>query len=207
MSAYQTLNFRITGIAPLLMHNGRLADPLDPHSQALAAATSRRGKVEADHLEIARLEFLGSLYLDGGEPCIPAEMIEAALIRGAAKAKKASVAKAAILVRSNARLIYDGPRDPRGLWDAGTAFRHRTGVRVGMMRVMRTRPRFDGWSAEVGIDFLPALIDARDVQTFLTVAGEQIGIGDWRPRCGRFSVAASEQPASKHPPARPRRRS
>lgn len=61
MSAYQTLHFRITGIAPLLMHNGRLADPLDPHSKALADAARRRGKIEADHLEIARLEFLDSL--------------------------------------------------------------------------------------------------------------------------------------------------
>ncbi|WP_128080164.1 hypothetical protein [Roseicella frigidaeris] len=206
MSAYQTLHFRITGIAPLLMHNGRLADPLDPHAQALAAAARKRGKVDSDHLEIARLEFLGSLYLQGGEPCIPAEMVEAALIRAAAKKKKATVAKAAMLIRSNAPLLYQGPRDPHALWSAGAAFRHRTGVRVGMTRVMRTRPRFDDWSADISVDFLPTMIEARDLADFFDIAGEQVGIGDWRPRCGRFVVAAREAPASKRPTPRTRRR-
>ena len=38
--------------------------------------------------------------------------------------------------------------------------------------------------------FLPSLLNAGDVRNFLTAAGEQIGIGDWRPRFGRFIVAA-----------------
>lgn len=118
-------------------------------------------------------------------------MIEAALIRAAAKRKKATVAKAAVLIRSNAPLLYQGPRDPHGLWSAGDAFRHRVGVRVGMIRVMRTRPRFDNWFADISIDFLPTMIEAEDLGDFLAVAGEQIGIGDWRLRCGRFTVAAS----------------
>ena len=207
MSAYQTLNFRITGAAPLLMHNGRLADPLDPHAKALAEATRKRGKLEADHTEIARLEFLGSLYLDGGMPCIPAEMLEAALIRAAAKTKQGAVAKAGLLIQRNCPLVYEGPRDPKGLWDAGSAFRQRAGVRVGMTRVMRTRPRFDHWSADIAIDFLPTLLDPKSLRSFLDIAGEQIGIGDWRPRCGRFTVMATEELLMEPAPRQRRRRS
>ena len=76
MSAYKELKFRITGVAPLLFHNGQLADPINPHTRSIAELTSKRKKVEADHAEIARREFLGSLYLMDGEPCIPGEMIE-----------------------------------------------------------------------------------------------------------------------------------
>ena len=36
MSAYQTLKFKINGASPFSMHNGRLCDPLDPHSQSIA---------------------------------------------------------------------------------------------------------------------------------------------------------------------------
>ena len=32
-------------------------------------------------------------------------------------------------------------------------------------------------------------INAKDVKTFLATAGEQVGLGDWRPRFGRFSIA------------------
>jgi len=88
LSGYKTLRFRITGASPLLMHNGLLADPLNPHAKALAQISARRRKTEADHVRLAELEFLGSLYLSGGMPCLPAEMIEAALVRAAAQERR-----------------------------------------------------------------------------------------------------------------------
>ena len=68
-------------------------------------------------------------------------MIEAALIRGAKKAKRGPAAKADILVESNAPLEYDGPRDPKALWE-NERFRLRVPVKIGTSKVMRTRPRF-----------------------------------------------------------------
>ena len=58
MSRYRTLRFRITGAAPLLMHNGRLADPLDEHARAMARVADKRPKTEADHLRLAELELI-----------------------------------------------------------------------------------------------------------------------------------------------------
>lgn len=188
MSAYQELKFRITGVSPFLMHNGQLADPLNPHSRSIAEVTGKRKKTDADHVEMGRREFFGSLYLTGGEPCIPAEMLEAALIKGAMKEKRGPQAKAGVLVEKNAVLEYDGPRDPKALWD-DARFRFRVAVKVAQAKVMRTRPRFDGWAAEVGIKFLPALLNERELRSFLVTSGEQIGIGDWRPRFGRFVVS------------------
>lgn len=188
MSAYKTLKFKITGIAALIMHNGQTADPLNQHSQSIAQITSIRKKTEADHREVAKREFFAGFYLSQGEPCLPPEMIEKALIQGAMKAKRGPAAKAAIIVEANTPLLYAGPRKPAELW-ADEKFQLRVPVKVGTSKVIRTRPRFDDWSAEIEIKFLPSLLNEREIRSFLVAAGEQIGIGDWRPRFGRFAVS------------------
>ena len=115
VGAYQSLRFMITSVSPLLHHNGQLADPLNPHSKAIARVSSKRKKTEADHGELAELEYLGSLYLSGGVPCIPAEAMEAALVRAASLKRRGPKAKAGLVVRDDLSLVYDGPRDPRVL--------------------------------------------------------------------------------------------
>lgn len=197
MSSYQTLRFRITGVSPLLFHNGNLADPLNEVARAMAQISGRRRKTEADHRRLAELEFKGSLYLCGQQPCIPEEMMEAALAKAAGLQRRAMKAKAGLVVRHPLVLQYDGPKEADGLWKDGR-FQLRCGVRIGSVRVMRTRPKFTEWQAELVVDFLPHLLNAADVTNFLTTAGEQIGIGDWRPRYGRFfaePVAATEPDA------------
>jgi hypothetical protein len=170
------------------MHNGQTADPLNLHSLSIAEITSKRKKTEADHLEIAKREFFAGLYLTNGEPCIPGEVMEAALIRGAMKEKRGPDAKAGLIVENYARLDYDGPRQRDALW-ADEKFRLRIPAKIGTSRVIRTRPRFNAWSAEIVVKFFPSLLNAKDIRSFLETAGEQIGIMDWRPRFGRFSVA------------------
>lgn len=187
MSAYKTLKFRITGVAPLLMHNGQTADPLNPHSQSIAEITSKRKKTDADHKELSRREFYAGLYLMNGEPCLPAEMIEAVLTKGAMKEKRGPAAKAGIIVENNAKLEYTGPRKPDALW-TDEKFRLRVPAKVGTSKVIRTRPRFDEWSAAIVVKYLPSLLNEKDIRSFLVTAGEQIGVGDWRPRFGRFAV-------------------
>ena len=188
MSPYEELKFTITGVAPLIHHNGQLADPLNPHSQSIAELSGKRKKTEADHREMAKREFYAGLYLFNGEPCIPFEVIESALIEGAKKERRGPAAKAGILAEQHARLDYDGPRKPDALWN-DEKFRLRVPVRVTQSRVMRTRPIFHGWSAEIALRYMPHIVSAKDVKNFLVTAGEQVGIGDWRPRFGRFTVA------------------
>jgi hypothetical protein len=189
MSGYKELKFKITGVAPLILHNGQTADPLNQHSRSIAEIAGKKKKTEADHREMAKREWFAGLYLMNGEPCIPFQTIEAALIEGAKKEKRGPAAKAGILVEKHARLDYTGPRKPDLLWK-DERFQFRVPVRVGQARVMRTRPMFDKWSAELVVKFVPTMLDAKDVRNFLVTAGEMIGIGDWRPRFGRFAVAA-----------------
>jgi hypothetical protein len=190
LSVYQILTFKVTGVVPLLMHNGQLVDPLNRHSQSIAQITKKKKKTDADHREVSRREFFGSLYLDAdGGPCIPSEMQEAAIVRGAMKEKRGPAAKAGILVEDNARLDYHGPRDPHELWK-DEQFHLRVPARVGAQKVMRTRPHFSEWASTFVIKYIPTLLNAAEVRSFLVAAGEQIGIGDWRPRFGRFRVEA-----------------
>lgn len=190
MSGYQTLTFRLRGIAPLLMHSSRLADPLSPAARALAEITTKRRKTVADHEEMARREWYGGLSVDADKaPCVPLEVLEAAIAAGARAEKRGKQALAGVIVEAPAKLDYDGPRDLAELW-ADERFRLRVPVKVGTARVMRTRPRFDGWSALVVVKVLPDFVNTADIRRFLVTAGEQIGIGDWRPRFGRFVIEA-----------------
>ena len=187
MSAYHSLRYKIIGASPLLHHSGQLADPLNPHAKAIAQVAGKRKKTEADHMRLAELEFAGSLWLSGGVPCIPGEAMEAAIVKAAQGARQGPKAKAGLMVRDDLRLQYDGPKDPRALWD-DPRFRLRCGVRIGTSRIMRTRPHFPTWEAELVIDYLPGMLNPQDVRNFVVVAGEQVGVGDWRPRFGRFRL-------------------
>lgn len=184
---YQTLRFRLTSVSPLVVHNGQLADPLNPIAKAMRKVSQKRAKTEADYEELARLEFLGGLYLNDGEPCIPGTLIEATLTEAAKKARRGQQAKAGLLADGMFPLQYEGPRDPEGLW-ADQNFRLVAGVKVQRNRVMRTRPIFRDWSCEVAVDFLPDQLNPGDVEEMFRTAGAVVGIGDWRPKFGRFTV-------------------
>lgn len=188
----QKLSFKIKGIAPLMMHNGRLADPDDPYSRAMKVITSNRKKTDADLEEIARLEFLGGLYLNKDEQVvIPGFVFEATLIGKGGAARKERMGKeaaAALWVTRDFPLIYDGPQTPDELWK-DKQFVDQSMVRVQTSKVKRTRPIFRDWDAEIVVEFNDNLIDEKQVKRWIEVAGEQVGLCDWRPRLGRFSVS------------------
>ncbi|EIM25758.1 hypothetical protein [Microvirga lotononidis] len=186
---YQNLKFRLTGVSPLICHNGQLADPLNSIAKEMKKVSSKRAKTDADFEELARLEFFGGLYLDNGEPVIPGEIVEAALVEAARKQKKGQQAKAGILSVGNFPIEYEGPRTVNELW-ADDRFRLTVGVKVQRNKVMRTRPIFRDWSCEISIDFLPGQLNRSEVEEMVRTAGTVVGIGDWRPKFGRFMAQA-----------------
>jgi hypothetical protein len=183
----ETIHLKFTGDRPLLMHSGRLSDPLDPIVHELSKITGKRMKTRADHEEIARIEWYGGLWLSNGRPCIPPEAIEGAFITAARSRRKGKQACAGLLVEGPALLDYDGPKVPDELWK-DESFRLRHGVRVNNARTMRTRPRFANWSAKVTTTFLPTLLNRAEVIEIFHIAGFLVGIGDWRPKYGKFAV-------------------
>ncbi len=58
----QKIKVRLTGLGGMLMHNvDELANPMSELCKAMKKITGKRKKVDADHEELARLEFVGSL--------------------------------------------------------------------------------------------------------------------------------------------------
>lgn len=175
-----------SGGSSLVMHNERLADPLDPIVRDIAAISKKRNKTEADHMEIARLEFGGGLYTNGNGPMLPAWNILRCLQDGAKRHKRgADVLRGVYPINEHADVQYDGPRDPEELWkDGGFALRKTVGIQRS--RTMRTRPIFTEWQAELPVEVDSTVFDLDTLKVCWTDAGKYAGIGEMRPVYGRF---------------------
>lgn len=182
----------LTGTAPLLMHNSRLSNPLDPATKALKKVTSKRQKTDDDHEQIARLEFAGGLYLDPDVgPFIPGQNIARCLVDGAKLTKMGVKVTRGVFISTDVNpLSYKGPRAEQSLWDQG--WRHMASVKVGTSRTMRCRPWFPEWAVQAEGVLDPAVLELDDLVTIASNAGSLIGLGDWRPRFGRFTATVQQ---------------
>ncbi len=185
--AWQTLNYQIRSSAPLIMHNGQMANPLNKFAKSLKQISSKRAKTDADYEEMARIEFLASLYMSPDGPVIPAFVIDATLINAAKKSKEGIAAKSGAFCLDHAQLEYNGPRAADALW-ADESFRHVALVRVANARVARTRPVFASWSAVVSVNIETSIVNPARVDDWFAIAGTQVGLMDWRPQHGRFQA-------------------
>lgn len=185
--AWQELKYRLMSDCPMLVHNGQTADPLNKWSKAMKAINSKRKKTDADYEEIARLEFFAGLYMGQHGPVIPAPNVDAMLIAAAKQNRQGPLAKSGLYCAKDADMLYDGPRTAEAMWKE-ERFRHTAIVRIGMSKVVRMRPIFRSWSTVVTLQTEDTVVNAAQVDEWMFIAGRQIGLGDWRPQHGRFSV-------------------
>ena len=192
---YRFYRVTIKGICPMLMHNGQLADPLNPFSKAMKSVTGKRKKTESDLAEMANIEWRGGLYVDAHQQLIlPSRVLEATIAKGASKSKEGKQALSGLFVESNGLLDYRGKGATLDEMCADPDFRLTVGVRVGQSRVMRTRPILHDWSATFDVSASTEVVtDSAAVNRWLRDAGAFVGIGDYRPRYGRFIVDQFEE--------------
>lgn len=183
------IRMTLTGTTPLLMHNSQLSDPLNPITKALKDISSKRTKTEDDHWEMARVEFLGGLYHDPElGPYIPGANLHRCLNEGAKLNKLGRhVERGVVVIDEMLPLAYLGPRDVDGLW-ADENFRSRLSVGVTTSRVMRTRPQFRKWAMEAELIVDTDQLDFGQISGIAEKSGAMIGLGDYRPHYGRFTV-------------------
>lgn len=193
--AQQSYSFKITGIAPLIVHNGELADPFYSFSQEIKKISGKRKKTEADHEMMAKLEWRGGLYVNEGKLIVPSDCFEASLVGAAKLSRLGKDAARGLFVEDH--LLIEGDGVPESVDEAALdemydsrKFVFRKGVRVGTAKVMRTRPIFGaGWSARAAIVFNDAVFNKQQIEDLAEAAGSQIGLCEWRPRYGRFVVS------------------
>lgn len=183
----QILKYHLDGVSPLMMHNGQLADPLNPYAKAIKQITAKRKKTDADHEEIGRLEWHGSLYLTGGKLCVPFHAQRATLYNAAKTLRLGPKVKAGLFVYDHAILQYDGPMDLDVLW-ANERFRDRRNMGVNGSTIMRTRPIFETWSLDIVITYNDELLNNSEVDQFVNIGGMQIGLLEDRPTHGRYKA-------------------
>lgn len=183
----------LTGAFPLLMHNSRMADPLDPIVKAKQKLTSKMKKTDADHEEIAHLDFLGGLYIDSDVgPYLPADNIQRCLLDAARLNRLGPKCERGVFIDSDVNpLAYDGPRTAEEMWSQ-EQFRFRRSVKTGKgknaPRTMGCRPIFRQWRAQAHGLLDESQINLDELRAIADNAGTFIGIGDWRPRYGRFTA-------------------
>lgn len=201
---YKQINLTIKGIVPLIMHNSfHLVNPRSTITKLLKSITSKRSKVDDDHLLIGHLEWIASLYMTedievsldktnlvyscSGVPCIPGESLEAMLIQAGKKHKLGQQAKTGIICDGNFPLLYTGPKTVVELWENGN-FTDVRAVNVQKNKVMRTRPIFKEWALNFNINYLSDTIAEHQVIQSVETAGAVSGLGDYRPKFGRFII-------------------
>lgn len=186
--AQQELDFKIRGIAPLLMHNGRLADPLDKFSKELKALSGQRKKTEETYVAMSRVEWFAGLYTNAqGLLILPSTLIEACIGGGAKCSKLGRAFKSAVLVPDDALLVIDTRKPIAELFEDEN-YRDVRAVKVGQARVMRTRPIFKTWSTTFTVSFDDEQVNEAEVTRAVEDAGLRVGLCDYRPKFGRFEV-------------------
>ena len=177
MSATQIINVTVKGAAPLLQH--RFAT--EKQTEAPVRASGKRNYDS---------EALDALYtLRDGTIYQPATHFEQAIKKSAAKfliggrGKKSykELVQCALLVKPDCIVhkIQKYNVDRRA-------------VIVNKSRIMRERPIFPEWELEFEIHLLDVQLKIEAVNTILVDAGQYVGIGDYRPKYGRFIVTRFE---------------
>jgi hypothetical protein len=202
----EKLKVTLRGIAPLLTHNGMLVDPRNVFTREIDAAQKayKKAKSDAAFDALAKVEWLGGLYTDApitftrdgntvevktdANIGLIGEQIERSIIK-AVGVKEVRAFKAGVIVEGFFPLIVGGKKMTvqRSFGDARFALT--VPAKIGMAKVMRTRPHFPEWEIEAVVNYNDALIKKRDLQDAIVRAGQTIGVGDWRPKFGRFEVA------------------
>lgn len=189
----KTLQFRIEGTLPLLMHNVRLANPLDPFQLRLEKLSkiSAKKRSQQDWENVMRAEWEGGLYTDEeGRPCVPATCVNGFMYQAARQRSLGPAFGRAGLFCTDSRFKYPGPSDLEALW-ANENFRHAQMVTNPGQRtkILRVRPRFHPWSLTFDLCFEEIeSVSVESVAEVVENGGRRLGLGDGRPQYGRFEV-------------------
>ena len=184
------LQLDLKGTSQMILHNGQTANPLNKYSRQLKAISGKRNKTDEDFEAMAKIEFMAGLYSNGnGTYTLPAHNLEAAMLEGAKKHKNGRLIQGGAFISEDPVLHFPGDTlTPEQLWEGGE-HALMVSVRVQKNRVMRTRPILpSGWTTTVEVLYDPAVIEEPAIRQAFEVAGQERGIGDWRPKYGRFIV-------------------
>lgn len=187
----------VVGKKPLLLHNVDLANPLNPWARKMTdlRGTPSKRRTEKWHEAMAYVSFMGAFYdipgVDG--IALPAENVRRSLIDAAKASRLGTQVQRALMVTIPAiPLLYDGPRTPQQMWDAGTWHLTRM-IRGTGGASPTTYPIFHEWAVKVPFELDESLLNLRDLTEIAQRAGRIEGLGASRKQgYGRYGVLEIE---------------
>lgn len=176
----------IKGTAPLITHRWSEKAKKQMLDAQRGVKTPKQIKEPLEDFEAARYKFA-----DGGLDGFPTVGLKKAVVQGAARAFGKSVKMTELrqnLLFLADGLCTDGTPLTRLTYDGEPTMREDM-VRVGMGTAdLRYRPQYNGWGAEIKVEFDPNLIDVDSVVALIDAGGSN-GVGEWRPeRNGTFGT-------------------
>lgn len=189
-----TATVKLRGIAPLMFSNIESANPTNPLCTQIREITDRPAtqRSDADMKRLMDLQWRVSVYTDAdGDVCIPAANIDRMLIDAAAKVKKGlgGALKAGVFTSGDAKVQHEAKTTDKAATDPRFRLAKLMSVsKTNKAKVMRCRPMFPSWKATVTVSFDSDLVAEEMLKRIFECAGQRVGTGDSRPRCGRFEV-------------------
>ena len=189
----RTYKVTLNHITPLLMKSTRGVNPLDPLVKEQKSLTSKKKKTDEDIMRLMEIDFeLGAYYDDEVGFYIPAEMVEACIREGAKANRLGEKSKIAIFVNEERiPLLHHGPTELMEAYKS-VDYKDIRIVTVNRAKVTRCRPRFNRWGLEFTVDLDNNIMNEDEFLNALDIAGKQKGLGDYRPRYGRFAVKVEQ---------------
>ena len=178
------IKVRIEGTAPLLQHKMSVEQEI---ALEAGATKKRGGEAKGDKPE----EYL---YTYNGVICQPAEHIIQAMLKKASqyviKGKGKKTYKE--LAQGSINIVPEYIPHNNQEWskDSRTVV-----IPATRGRTVRVRPRFDNWSLDFTLQLINDDMPIAIVKGMLDDAGREGGIGDYRPRFGRFIVTSFQEVA------------
>ena len=184
------LKFKIEGIAPLLQHDDKTANPFNEYTKRLKEISGKRKKTDEDLLEMAKIEWNASLYHTSQKGYfIKAECFEGSLLAAAKAFKQGTIFKQAVRIPTDPVFKFKHQKlTPVELFqmDEYKDFRP---VKVNNSKILRCRPIFNEWETQIEIWFDETRLDDSDILRIVDYAGKYIGVCDYRPKFGRFNAS------------------
>lgn len=177
-----TIKTEIVGITPMIIHNGRTANPLDPYSKKLKGLTSKRNKTDEDIEELLKVQWEAGLYWDDDLGLyMPSENLYAAFYKAAKKFKLGVKCSAVSFPHPLGYPIITNHHKDFMALKADPLNKFVKTVVVQKSKTIACRPIFNTWRMEFDLEFETTTIDANEIKTILGAMAQRIGLGVWTP--------------------------
>lgn len=208
--ALRRFQIDIEGIAPLLLSSNKSSDPLSKEAKLRKHFTSKRTKVDEDHMNLRVLDWVysgywqipgevilndtdNSLSFDGYKNLyIPDQNFSRCLKNGAAPWRLGKETTRALIVENSPLIEYDGPETAEEMWGDPRFCHNAPTVRMGKTNWVSRLVVPHGWRCSFKVLIDDERITPDQLEKIVSASGRFEGLGTWRPRFGRFQSVLNE---------------